>query len=295
MADPTPTDDSGVTGNSNLPDFPDVRKATLADELPPELLIHIFEMAQSTFLPSEEHLLWRFPLVLGMVSRYWRQVAYGAPMLWSNVDISHDRDLDGLQVYLGRSKELPIDLHFTYDDMGERDIETLIGILRLHYPRCRSIRVNSETPHKITEEVMSILDSMCEGRYPILQHFHVEGFETGEMGQYLEPCAIVADAPNLTNVRLRGLGLIYCRPPLTAATELHLAISTTTISYISLYEMLGSCQSLITLCVYDDLVFGWPVKLYLRTAHMPCLRYLRIFGNMSLDRKSTRLNSSHRR
>ncbi|KIK07062.1 hypothetical protein K443DRAFT_673639 [Laccaria amethystina LaAM-08-1] len=279
MADPTPIDDSGVTGNSNLPDFSDVQKATLADELPPEILVYIFEMAQNTFLPSEEHLFWRFPLVLGMVSQYWRQVAYGAPMLWSNVDISHDRDLDGLQVYLGRSKDVPIDMHFTYDDTGKRDVSKLIGILRLHYPRCRSIRLSSETPDKITPEVMSIVISMCEGRYPILQRFHVEGFDTGEIGEFSEPRAIAADALNLTNVRLRGLGLIYCRPPLTAATELHLAVATTTIPYTYFYGMLGSCQSLITLCVYDDLVFGWPTNL--RTAHdMPSLRYLRIFGNM---------------
>lgn len=60
-----PTDDSEVTGNSNnLPDFLDVQKATLANELPPEMLVYIFQPAQNTFLPSEEHLFWRFPLVL---------------------------------------------------------------------------------------------------------------------------------------------------------------------------------------------------------------------------------------
>ncbi|EDR10307.1 uncharacterized protein LACBIDRAFT_325254 [Laccaria bicolor S238N-H82] len=273
MADPTPTDNSGA------PDFPDSQKATLADELPPEILVYIFEMARNTFLPEEEHLLRRFPLVLGMVSQYWRQVAYGAPMLWSNVYVSHERDLDGLQVYLGRSRDLPIDLHVAYDDTsapgGERDVSMLISTLRLHYPRCRSIRLKA--PHKVTPEIMSILGSMCEGRYPTLQRFHVEGTDTGEL--ISEPRAIVADAPNLTSIRLRGLGLTYCRPPLTAATELHLAISINTIPYTYFYAMLGSCQSLITLCVYDDLVFGWPINL--RTAHdMPSLRYLRIFGNM---------------
>ena len=50
-----------------LADDTDARKATLADELPPEILVYVFKMAQNTFLPSEEYLLWRFPLVLGMV------------------------------------------------------------------------------------------------------------------------------------------------------------------------------------------------------------------------------------
>ena len=64
----------------------DGQKATLANELPPELLVQIFEMAQNMFSPLEQHLSWRFPFVLGKVSRYWRQVAYGTPTLWSNVD-----------------------------------------------------------------------------------------------------------------------------------------------------------------------------------------------------------------
>ena len=53
----------------------DGQKATLANELPPELLVHIFETVQKIFSPLDKHLSWRFPLVLGEVSRYWRQVA----------------------------------------------------------------------------------------------------------------------------------------------------------------------------------------------------------------------------
>ena len=257
----------------------DGQKATLANELPPELLVHIFEMAQSIFFPLEQHSSWRFPLVLGKVSRYWRQVAYGAPTstLWSNVDISLAQDLGGLQVYLGRSKNSPIDLSITFaPNISKRGVSMLIGILQPHYQRCRSIKVASELPYESTTEISSILGSMCQGHYPMLQHICVEGLE---ISLDLPPFAIVADAVNLTSVRLRGLGLGSCRPPLNSVTQLHLAVYHYPIHYIDFFKMLQSCRSLVTLCVYDDLFHEWPIDFY-ETHDMPFLRYLRIFGDM---------------
>ncbi|KIK07064.1 hypothetical protein K443DRAFT_87767 [Laccaria amethystina LaAM-08-1] len=255
----------------------DGQTATLANELPPELLVHIFEMAQNMFFPLEQHLCWRFPFVLGKVSRYWLQVAYGAPTLWSNVDVSPRRDLDGLRVYLGRSKDSPIDLHLTYNITPTTTVSTLIGILQPHYRRCRSIRVTSasEDSYKFTTEISSILGSLCTGHYPTLQHLCVEGFD---IWMDVQPFAIVADAVNLTSVRLRGLGLSHCRPPLTAVTQLHLAVSKYPILYADFSKMLRSCRSLITLCVYDDFISEWP-DLH-DTYDMPFLRYIRIFGDM---------------
>ncbi|EDR10544.1 uncharacterized protein LACBIDRAFT_317059 [Laccaria bicolor S238N-H82] len=115
---------------------------------------------------------------------------------------------------------------------------------------------------------------MRDGHYPMLQTFLVEG----DMYDMME-CTIFDDAPNLTNVRLRGLGLSYCRPPLNAVTELHLAYTLDTIPYADFSKMLRSSKSLITLCIYDDLVDPWPSGLPL--IHIPSLRYLRIFGSMT--------------
>ena len=273
------TEDDSVALKTSL----DGQKVSLANELPAELLVDIFEMAQNMFVPLEKDLSWRFPLVLGEVSRYWRQVAYGAPTLWSNVDISLRRDLCGLQVYLGRSKDFPIDLDITFTlTVSQRCVSTLIGILQPHYRRCRSIRVKSESYYEFTTEISSILDSMCKGHYPMLQHICVEGFDSEEgfdISRVVQPFAVVADAVNLTSVHLRGLGLSYCRPPLTAVTQLHLAVSNHPILYTDFSKMLRSCRSLVTLCVYDDFVLEWPTDL--NDIHdMPFLRHIRIFGNM---------------
>ena len=256
-------------------------EASLANELPPELLVYIFEIAQNLLLPSE-YLFRHFPLVLGDVSHYWRQVAFGAPTLWSNVVISHPWDLTVLRTYLDRSKDYPIDLHLTYDITFGQDekadpseVDQLIGILQPHYFHCRSIRLSSGPYRRATPEMVSLLKSMRDDHYPMLQSFL---FESAEMHDTIGSCAILNDAPNLTDVRLGGLGLSYCRPPLNAVTELHLAFSTSLIPYTDFCNMLRSCKSLITLCIYDDLVLPWPSGQPL--IHIPSLRYLRIFGNM---------------
>ena len=260
---------------------PDGQEAALANELPPELLVYIFEISQNMLLPSE-HLFRHFPVVLGDVSHYWRQVASGAPRLWSNVDISHPRDLTVLRTYLDRSKDYPIDLHLTYDITLAQDekadpseVDQLISILQPHYFRCRSIRLSSGTYPQATPEMVSLLESMRDGHYPMLQSFLVDGADKYDG---IEPCAILNDAPNLTNVRLGGLGFSYCRPPLKAVTELHLAVADSIITYTDFSRMLRSCESLITLCIYDDLVHPWPSGQPL--IHIPSLRCLRIFGNM---------------
>ena len=253
----------------------DGQKAALANELPAELLVHIFEIAQKLCLPLQQHLAWRLPLVLGKVSRYWRQVVYRAPTLWSNVDVSLLRDLGGLQAYLGRSKNFPIDLNITSTHaVGWRSVSRLIRILRPHYRRCRSIRLKSA--YEFTGEISSILNSMCKGQYPMLQHICVEGSDRAYVQQKF---VMVSDAVNLTSVRLRGLGLRHCRPPLTAVTQLHLAVSNHPILYTEFSEMLRSCRSLVTLCVYDNFVRGWPTGLH-DTHDMPFLRFIRILGNM---------------
>ncbi|EDR10542.1 uncharacterized protein LACBIDRAFT_325245 [Laccaria bicolor S238N-H82] len=274
-------DDSEIT--RNLSDFKlevffsDGQQAAPANELPPELLVHIFEIAQNMLLPSE-HLFGQFPLVLGGVSHYWRQVAFGAPMLWLNVDISHPRDLTVLRAYLDRSKGYPIDLHLTYDAKADPiNADQLIGIVQPHYFHCRSIRLNSGAyPQAAPGMVTRFLKSMRDGHYPMLQSFLVEG---DEMHETFESCAILNDAPNLTDVRLGGLGLSYCRPPLKAVTKLHLAVTNCVIPYTDFSKMLQSCESLITLCIYDDLVDPWPSGQPL--VHIPSLRCLRIFGNMT--------------
>jgi hypothetical protein len=244
--------------------------------------VYIFETAQNTLLPSE-HLFRHFPFILGGVSQYWRQVAFTAPKLWLNVDISHPWDLTALQGYLNRSKDYSIDLNLFYDNALTKDVifdvevTQLIDILQPHYSRCRSIKFLGTCHGRVPEmEMMKILKSMSTSPYPVLKRFLVQ---LPEMGDKIRPQVFRYEAPNLTSVFLRGLGLSYCRPPLNAVTELHLAVESNTIDGADFFEMLRACaKSLITLCIYDDLILTWPARSH--SIALPRLQHLRIFGNM---------------
>ena len=262
--------------------FPSRRETTLANNLPHELLVYIFETAQNMLLPSE-HSFRHFPFVLGAVSQYWRQVAFTAPKLWLNVDISHPRDLTALQGYLLRSKDYPIDLSLFYDNaltevvvFFDAEVTQLIDILQPHYSRCRSIKfLGTCSEHGPEMEMTKLLKSMSNSHYPMLKRFLVQ---LPEIGDAIRPQAFGYDAPNLTSVFLRGLGLSHC-PPLNAVTELHLAVENNRIDSGDFSEMLRACaKSLIRLCTYDNLVLTWPARSH--PIDMPCLRQLRIFGGL---------------
>ena len=78
-----------------------------------------------------------------------------------------------------------------------------------------------------------------------------------ELGDKRRPRASGYDALNLTSVILCGLGLTFCRPPLNAVTELHLAAENNIIDVGEFYEMLQACaKPLITFCT---LVRAWPL------------------------------------
>lgn len=165
--------------------FSSRREATLANDLPRELLVYIFETAQN--IPSKR-LFRHFPLIVGGVSQYWRQVVFTEPKLWSHVDISYPRNLNALQVYLDRSKPYPIDLHLFYDNalsnvviFVDEEVTQLTDILQPHYSRCRSIKFLATcAEHPAEMEMMKILGSMSNSRYPVLKRFLVQLPEIGD-------------------------------------------------------------------------------------------------------------------
>lgn len=98
--------------------------------LPPELISHIFTIYTETFnssfdivRPSTE----RGPLLLGAVSKLWREVAFGTPQLWNTINI-HIRlpsnnitaKIELTKHWLDRSGQLPLYLSLR---IGTTDIE----------------------------------------------------------------------------------------------------------------------------------------------------------------------------
>ena len=91
---------------------------TFSRHLPPELISHIFTIYTETFnssfdikQPSTEH----GPLVLGAVSKFWREVAFGTPQLWNTINIhvcfpsnNITPKIELTKQWLDRSGQLPL-------------------------------------------------------------------------------------------------------------------------------------------------------------------------------------------
>jgi len=97
--------------------------------LPPELISHIFTIYTENFnssfdihRPSAE----RGPLLLGAVSKLWREVAFGTPQLWNTININiqawpFDKikmKIELVKQWVDRSRQLPLHISFRAEDMS---------------------------------------------------------------------------------------------------------------------------------------------------------------------------------
>jgi hypothetical protein len=101
--------------------------------LPVEIISHIFaiytEDVNSQYEPISLYVERGGPLLLGAVSKFWRQVAFTTPHLWNTVNI-HILSNDNLPTkveltkeWLARSRELPLHLSLGYPTWNENDSE----------------------------------------------------------------------------------------------------------------------------------------------------------------------------
>jgi hypothetical protein len=108
--------------------------------LPVEISSHIFaiytEDVNSCFDPQSLHVERGGPLLLGAVSKLWRQVAFSTPHLWNTVNI-HILSNDNLRTkveltkeWLARSRELPLHLSLGYPtwNVNESELNPLIPL-----------------------------------------------------------------------------------------------------------------------------------------------------------------------
>src|ERR1700761_7360266 len=77
--------------------------------IPPELLAHIFQLAQQPPEPqddgsdSDEPPLLAVELLMSHVRGYWRKLAHSTGPLWRHITIDHSGSADKLRAYLLRA------------------------------------------------------------------------------------------------------------------------------------------------------------------------------------------------
>ena len=113
------TESSAVADNENLlADF-------AFDKLPTELLVKIFHHARADSVLEACATKYPYPVALAQVCHHWRNMALGAPTLWTDIRIVQygtEETREAARVYLERSKTCPIFLTW-FADPGQSDTD----------------------------------------------------------------------------------------------------------------------------------------------------------------------------
>ncbi|KAG8909585.1 hypothetical protein FRC02_007716 [Tulasnella sp. 418] len=133
------------------------RSAFRANELPTELLEFFFFFATQRDGNYPE--VYSSPFTLTLVSRRWRAIAIEYPGIWSNVHIKgHDSHLK-IDVWLQRSKSLPLDI--AIHPCKTKQITSIIEILLLHSHRWRTFY--------LVEDYQSVRPKKVPQIFPLLK------------------------------------------------------------------------------------------------------------------------------
>lgn len=176
--------------------------------LPCDILAMIFKTAKYTAEGSE--------ITMSHVSRYWRYIALGTPLLWAVM--RGVRHLRGRVIaYLERSKAAPI---YLFVEIDSNNVSQMCDVIISHIGRCRELNIISPG------YVPGIVECLSSQHAPLLKHFNFSiHFPMGLSGTHtaLVPLQIFANgAPSLTSMSLERLSPLICRLPPTPLTALHL-------------------------------------------------------------------------
>ncbi|KAI0643456.1 hypothetical protein C8Q79DRAFT_181126 [Trametes meyenii] len=188
--------------------------------LPVELLVEIFQWVQR---PSPPWDMWqmlffnlpRWHQVLPAVCSHWRNVAYGCPALWSNIEAGLERcGLPLLKAFLARSSPLPLDVRLDLP----HDASPYLEALRPHIARFRSFIIDRVLP-----ENGELLRSLFDAPMPLLENItiycsqddlngleEVENTSQDDMDIYDEVFQLPVDPrrfPRLTSLSMTTCGL----------------------------------------------------------------------------------------
>ena len=199
-------------------------------KLPNELLAEIFMLcADNRFWPilpkrncSSFHL---FQVVVSQVSRRWREVALGAPLLWNVINlkvvrpINHRQGhiLSQLEAHCERSATCFLDI--TVEFQLDADMASFCKLLGRYSERWRRLSVLTSF-----QEMDDIQNMLVDAKAPILEHLSLS-LGTGTVSSRQQPSvisAILSSSPRLSFLRLAGKALGTTHPPTSSVTTLHL-------------------------------------------------------------------------
>ena len=223
-------------------------------------------------------------IVLSHINQRFRDIVMNTRLLWARTEVSFRTPFDKFIAYLQRSRTSPFDLYIDIDmDLGSgsdsqsdpavhlytiSEWETIMSYMT----RCRRLFARCNEP----EVVNDMINGLRMVNAPLLQSLQIE-CSCGEVDPHMGPSRKIFDsgAPALTAVRIVGLELDHCLPPLTGVTSLTLLRTNWGIALYDLRDILGGCLSLTHLVIGDIFEDDIPDN-FESTIKLPILRSLGI-------------------
>lgn len=211
--------------------------STPIDHIPTELLVYIFLLVRDV----SRNLAW---LKLSYVSRYWRDIALGTPLLWTSIPV--EKGPSFLSACLERSGDVLVDV------VSRRFVLTadpLLDVIRHHARRCRTLQLpafNNEAAAQLLADVVAPAISL---KYLVLQ------VQTPSNNYTIPQLALPdRDWTALRSLHLKGIALPRSTSPMSGLTSLKLfdVIAGNSVSLEALLDSMAGCPQLAHLTIFDS-------------------------------------------
>ena len=217
--------------------------------LPNEILTQIFELG-----PSQPWERLRHALCVSQVSGYWRDVACGTPSLWTSIRVADCQDqIEQVEMLICRSGSRPLDIEF--ESVCGTILSDQLALILPLAPRWRTLLVSAE----YWRNVSKILAPCADLFVPILESFEVmmrcESDEEEEEEDMTDDHLLIfqGGAPRLTHVKIEGVPLTSCQPPLSSVSSLQLHYPAIQLERDLFRHILTGSKHLTTLHLYGDI------------------------------------------
>ena len=194
--------------------------------LPSELFVTIFNSGPSDAIEHRQYVK-----LISLVSRYWRNISLATPSLWSSVYISslggtRPNPLQNLEMLIERSCAHPLSITIYGEGLDTSSGAFLFDQINLIIPlvsRWRTLCIYGG----YWEEIPDICGRLAELHAPLLESFEVI-VDSGYDDDYYDDDddndlrVFTGGAPRLSYVRVEGISLMSCLPPLSSLVSLDL-------------------------------------------------------------------------
>lgn len=220
-----------------LAEYKDINKNAFTYYFPAEIMVAIFKIVAT--YRDEQSLNYRMPITVSHVSRRWRNIALQTPLLWSTIFMDTEASLRRIfDTYIERSRSCLLDIEMGPEWM--MNYHFFVSKILPHINRWRQLTVNFYSNRALSILIKQLADLKAPCLESIILHAEQDNTPDDDTD-----VAVFSDgAPLLSSVRLTGLVLRSCTPPLAHLTTLDLGWAPRPMAHESFRRVVDAAPSL---------------------------------------------------